>query len=168
MSVTVDFVTREETEILHKLWQLYMQDLAEFRNSVVQADGRYRDDRLRTYLAYDEHWSFLIRSQGESVGFALVRKSKPDTYLIGEFFIKSEFRRAGVGKAAVDQILQKFMGNWEIPFQIENSKGAAFWRKTILKLGYNATEERSEEADNHGNSPDTLLVFSNSNSLEPC
>ena len=168
MSVTVDLATTDESDLLLELWQVYMRDLAEFRDTVFQADGRYRDDRLRTYLAYEEHWPFLIRSQGESVGFALVRKSKPDTYLIGEFFIKSEFRRTGVGEAAVDQILQKFMGNWEIPFQIENSKGAAFWRKTILKLGYNATEERSEEPDNRGNSLDTLLVFSNSNTLDPC
>ena len=168
MSVTVDFVTHEEIEILHKLWQLYMQDLAEFRNSVVQADGHYRDDRLRTYLAYEEHWSFLIRSQGELAGFALVRKSKPDTYLIGEFFIEFQFRRTGVGGSAVSEILQKFSGNWEIPFQIENSKGADFWRKTISELGHRATEERSELADIHGIASDILLAFSNSNTLDPC
>jgi predicted acetyltransferase len=145
-----------------------MQDLAEFRESEVQADGRYRDDRLRTYLAYEEHWPFLIRSRGEIAGFALVRKSKPGTYVIGEFFIKSEFRRSGVGGSAVSEILQKFAGSWEIPFQNENSKGVAFWRKTISNLGYSATEERSEVADNRGLSPDTLLVFSNSNTLDPC
>ncbi len=32
-----------------------MRDLAEFRNLEVQRDGQYRDDRLRTYLAYEEH-----------------------------------------------------------------------------------------------------------------
>ena len=145
-----------------------MQDLAEFRDSDVQADGRYRDDRLRTYLAYEEHWPFLIRSRGEMAGFALVRKSKPGTYVVGEFFIKFEFRGRGVGGSAVAEILPKFIGNWEIQFQNENSKGAVFWRKTILKLGYIATEERSEVTDNPGNSPDTLLVFSNSNTLDPC
>ena len=145
-----------------------MQDLAEFRESEVQANGRYRDDRLRTYLAYEEHWPFLIRSRGEIVGFALVRKSKPGTYVIGEFFIKSEFRRTGVGESAVSEILQKFAGSWEIPFQNENSRGSAFWRKTISNLGYSATEEKSEVADNRGLSPDTLLVFSNSNTLDQC
>lgn len=168
MPVTVELATSDETEVLLSLWQFYMQDLAQFRNSVVQTDGRFRDDRLRTYLAYEEHWPFLIRSQGEIVGFALVRKSKPGTYVIGEFFIKSEFRRTGVGESAVFEIVQKFAGSWEIPFQNENSKGAAFWRKTISNLGYSVTEERSEVADNGGNSPDTLLVFSNSNTLDPC
>jgi predicted acetyltransferase len=117
-----------------------MKDLAEFRDSEVKADGRYRDDRLRTYLAYEEHWPLLIRSQGEIAGFALVRKSKPSTYVIGEFFIKSEFRRSGVGGSAVAEILSKFVGDWEIPFQNENSKAAAFWRSTISELGYEATE----------------------------
>jgi predicted acetyltransferase len=91
-------------------------------------------------LAYEEHWPLVIRSDGEVVGFALVRKSKPDTHVIGEFFIKSEFRRTGVGGASVEQILQKFKGNWEIPFQNENPIAAIFWRKTIANLGYQATE----------------------------
>ena len=139
MPVTVDLATADETELLLNLWQLYMKGLAEFRDSG-QPDGRYRDDRLRTYLAYEEHWSFLTRSEGEVVGFALVRKSKPETYVIGEFFILTEFRGTGVGGSAVAEILQKFVGNWEIPFQNENSKAAAFWRRTIPELGYEATE----------------------------
>ena len=140
MPVTLDLATGDETELLLNLWQLYMKGLAEFRDSEVQSDGRYRDDRLRTYLAYEEHWSFLIRSEGGIVGFALVRKSKPDTYVIGEFFILPEFRRNGVGGSAVSEILQKFVGKWEIPFQNENPKAAAFWRKTIPELGYETTE----------------------------
>ena len=140
MSVTADIATSDETEVLLDLWQLYMKDLEQFRNSVVQADGRYRDDRLRTYLAYEEHWTFLIRRHGEMVGFALVRKSKPGTHVIGEFFIKSEFRRSGIGGRAVAEILKRFVGNWEIPFQNENSKAAAFWRRTIPELGYETTE----------------------------
>ena len=140
MSITSDLATVDETDLLLELWQLYMQDLARFRNLIVENDGRYRDDRLRTYLAYEEHWPLVIRSHCEVAGFALVRKSKPDTHVVGEFFIKPEFRRAGVGAAAVDQILQKFKGNWEIPFQNENPIAAIFWRKTIANLDYQATE----------------------------
>jgi len=161
VSVTADFATPEETEILLTLWQLYMQDLAEFRNSAVQADGQYRDDRLRTYLAYEEHWSFLIRNRGEIAGFALIRKSKPNTYLIGEFFIKPEFRRTGVGADAVDLILKKFTGNWEIPFQNENSKAAAFWRITIPQLGYEATESNLPVIGKPELPHDVWLTFTN-------
>jgi predicted acetyltransferase len=120
-----------------------MQDLAEFRDSEVQADGRYRDDRLRTYLEYEDHWPFLIKSQGEIAGFALVRKSKPMTHVIGEFFIRSKFRRSGVGGVSVFAILRKFEGNWEVPFQNENPSAARFWRKTISDFGYEVTESRS-------------------------
>jgi len=128
-----------------------MKDLADFRKSEVLATVRYRDDRLQTYLAYEDHWPLLIRNEYEIAGFALVRKSKPETYVIGEFFIKPEFRRCGLGRLAVAQILPKFSGNWEIPFQIENSKGASFWRQTIKKLGYEFTEEQLAS--------DVLLLF---------
>jgi predicted acetyltransferase len=140
--VSVDPSTSEEDQILRDLWQLYMRDLADFRDSVVQVAGRYRDDRLRTYLAYDEHWPFLIRSKGEIAGFALVRKSKPATYVIGEFFIKPEFRHVGIGRESASRILQKFRGNWEIPFQKENSRAAKFWRELIAELGYEAIETK--------------------------
>jgi predicted acetyltransferase len=137
-----------------------MKDLAEFRNFAVQADGRYRDDRLRTYLVYEEHWPLLIRNQGKIVGFALVRKSKPETYLIGEFFIKPEFRRSCVGAAAVAKILREFSGDWEIPFQNENAKAAAFWRQTITKLGYQATEISSPVIGRPELPTEVLLIFS--------
>jgi predicted acetyltransferase len=140
VSVTADLATADETELLLFLWQLYMKDLAEFRKSVVQADGRYRDDRLRTYLVYEDHHPFLLRSEGEMVGFALVRKSKPGSHVIGEFFIKSEFRRSGIGRSAVAEILYKFAGNWEIPFQEENVKAASFWRGAIPELGHETKE----------------------------
>jgi predicted acetyltransferase len=161
VSITSDLATADETDLLLELWQLYMQDLALFRNLNIENDGRYRDDRLRTYLAYEEHWPLVIRSNCEVAGFALVRKSKPDTHVVGEFFIKFEFRRAGVGAAAVAQILQKFKGNWEIPFQNENPIAASFWRKTIAILGFNATESVSEFADDQKISSDCLLMFSN-------
>jgi predicted acetyltransferase len=117
-----------------------MHDLAEFRDLQVQPNGRFRDDRLRTYLSYDEHWPLVLRSDREIVGFALVRKSQPETFVIGEFFIKPEFRRAGIGKLAVPQILKIFAGNWEIPFQIENSRAATFWREIVKDLGYEVSE----------------------------
>jgi predicted acetyltransferase len=161
VSETADLATSDETELLRDLWQLYMLDLAQFRNSIIDEDGRYRDDRLRTYLAYEDHWPIVIRSKGEVAGFALVRKSKPDTHVIGEFFIKSEFRRTGVGAASVEKILQKFSSNWEIPFQNENPIAASFWRKTIANLGFQATESVSEFADDQKISSDCLLMFSN-------
>ena len=154
MSVTVDIAKPDETDLLLGLWQRYMKDLSEFRDSLVQVDGRYRDDRLRTYLAYEEHLAYLIRSKHEIAGLALVRKSKPRTYLIGEFFIKPEFRGSGMSASAVEQILQKYAGDWEIPFQDENLRAAAFWRKTIRHLGYQATEVESAESPS-----DILLVF---------
>ena len=45
MSVTVDLATTDESDLLLELWQVYMKDLAEYRGTAVQVDGRYRDDR---------------------------------------------------------------------------------------------------------------------------
>ena len=139
-----------------------MHDLAEFRDLQVQANGRFRDDRLRTYLAYDDHWPLVIRSNGAVAGFALVRKSKPDTHVVGEFFIKPEFRRSGIGKLAVPQILKMFAGNWEVPFQIENARAVTFWRKIVKDLGYEVNETRKAVIGNPELPHEVWLSFSNS------
>lgn len=162
MSVSVDLATPGDSDLLFALWQEYMQELAEFRDYLVKVEGQYRDDRLRTYLAYEDHWAFIIRNYEEIVGFALVRKSKPQTHLIGEFFIKPEFRSIGHGALAVEQILQKFIGNWEIPFQEENPRAARFWRKTISELGFIVSEDRLPVAGKPDQPADVWLYFSNS------
>ena len=136
----LEVVTSDEEAMLLNLWQLYMADLSEFREPSITVNGRYRDDRMLTYFAYDEHWAYQILHHGDLAGFALIRKSEPETYLIGEFFILSEFRKRGIGIAAVTELLRKFDGNWQIPFQTENSKAAKFWRETISYLGYSVIE----------------------------
>lgn len=149
----LEVVTPDEEAMLLNLWQLYMADLSEFREPSITVNGRYRDDRMWTYFAYDEHWAYQIMHHGDLAGFALIRKSEPETYLIGEFFILSEFRKRGVGTAAVTELLRKFHGNWQIPFQTENSKAAKFWRQTISCLGYSVSE--SEESN------EVLMRFGN-------
>ena len=136
-----------------------MLELAEFRKSIVLVDGRFRDDRLLTYLAYEDHWPLLIKDNNEIVGFALVRKSKPDTHVIGEFFIKPESRRIGVGALAVSQIVHSFPGAWEVPFQEENAKAAIFWRRTISQLGCDVSEVNSPVLDNPDLSHEVWLSF---------
>ena len=159
MSITAVLATADETLILLDLWQLYMKDLATYRDSVIQADGRYRDDRLLTYLAYEDHWALLIKDRNKIVGFSLIRKSKPETHLIGEFFIKPESRRIGVGTLAVSQIVRSFPGAWEVPFQEENAKAAIFWRRTIAQLGCEVSEVNSPVFDNPDLSHEVWLSF---------
>jgi len=136
----LEAVTTDEEATLLNLWQIYMADLSEFRESLLLHNGRYRDDRMRTYFAYDEHWAYQIMLHGDLAGFALVRKSEPETYLIGEFFILSQYRNQGVGASAVTDLLRKFHGNWQIPFQSDNPNAAIFWRETVANMGFSASE----------------------------
>ena len=144
---------------MRELWQLYMSELAEFRKSVVLVNDRFRDDRLLTYLAYEDHWPLLIKENNEIVGFSLIRKSKPETHVIGEFFIKPESRRIGVGTLAVSKIVHSFPGNWEVPFQEENAKAAIFWRRTISQLGCEVSEVNSPMLDNPDLAHEVWLSF---------
>ena len=154
-----EVVTTDEELLLLNLWQLYMHDLSEFRGSVVAVDGRYRDDRLKTYFSYQEHWAYLIKANNETAGFALIRKSHPDTYLMGEFFILRKFRRFGIGRTAAQQLISAYSGKWEIPFQNENPKAARFWRQLVAALGYQSSEELIAVEGKDHLPPDVWLRF---------
>jgi predicted acetyltransferase len=136
-----------------------MSELAEFRKSIVLVDDRFRDDRLLTYLAYEDHWPLLIKYNNKIVGFSLIRKSKPGTHVIGEFFIKPESRRIGVGTLAVSHIVHSFPGAWEVPFQEENAKAAIFWRRTISQLECEVFEVNSPVLDNPDLASEVWLSF---------
>jgi predicted acetyltransferase len=161
VAVSVTKIVKSEEEVLLNLWQQYIHDLSEFRTWICPIDGRYRDDRLRTYFAYEEHWAYLIRCQEDVAGFALIRKSEPGTYLLGEFFIQSKFRKLGVGSQAVALLLGDFSGHWQIPFQNENPNAAKFWRRTIAKLGFSATEKEQPVEGNPELPHDVVLNFTN-------
>lgn len=142
-----------------------MHDLSEIRATPVNPTGLYRDDRLRTYLEYEDHEAFLIRVDQECAGFALIRKPRPGTHLLGEFFILRKFRRSGIGQSAAAQLIEMFPGNWEIPFQFDNVQAANFWRNSLKVMGFNATEVVPKVDIELDISADTLFTFSYSNSL---
>jgi predicted acetyltransferase/8-oxo-dGTP pyrophosphatase MutT (NUDIX family) len=124
-------VAAEEWPVVERLWQLYQHDLSEFRHSSPGADGRFGAGQLPAYASADDRIAYLARLGDLPCGFALVRLGvRRDRRTMGEFFVTRSSRGSGVAAELARMVLSSHPGEWVIPFQNENPRAAAFWRRT--------------------------------------
>jgi GNAT superfamily N-acetyltransferase len=99
--------------------------------------------RMADWLS-GEYQAVLFEDDGEPVGYALFRR-EPQWVYVRQFFVVSTRRRRGVGRAAVDWLLNNAWPQ-DIPVRLDvltgNAGGIAFWRS--LGFGdYCITMERA-------------------------
>ena len=84
----------------------------------------------------------------EPVGFAMVARGSAGPgraacdYRMAEFFVARTFRRRGVGRLAVELILNRFAGRWEITEYLRNPVAVAFWRRVVANYTQGRFQER--------------------------
>ncbi|MDF2538259.1 MAG: hypothetical protein K0S76_1280 [Herbinix sp.] len=132
--ITLRFAAPEEKLIIHNLYSLYLHDLSEFTDDI-EPD----EQGLLLWDSEDLYWEkpslhpFLIFAQEKPIGFILL--SEPPyvkegcNYCIQEFFILRKYRNKGVGKKAVNQLLQNYKGIYCIIILERNTNALSFWRK---------------------------------------
>jgi predicted acetyltransferase/ADP-ribose pyrophosphatase YjhB (NUDIX family) len=124
----------DEWPVVEQLWQLYQHDLSEFRGSAPGPDGTFALGRLTAYRRRDDRVAYLARLGDVPCGFALVRGAGRERRLMGEFFVTRSSRGRGVAAELARQVLAAHPGRWQIPFQNENARAAAFWRRVAADL----------------------------------
>jgi predicted acetyltransferase/8-oxo-dGTP pyrophosphatase MutT (NUDIX family) len=126
----VDVATADEQPLVERLWQLYQHDLSEFRHSAPGPDGTFGSGRLPSYAGTEDRATYLAWLGEVPCGFALVRGlGEGRTRRMGEFFVTRSARGRGVAAAFALDVMGAHPGRWEIPFQDENPRAAAFWRR---------------------------------------
>lgn len=125
----VDLAGAADWPVLEQLWQLYQHDLSEFRHGAPGLDGRFPPGRLPSYAAGAGRVAYLARLGDVPCGFALVRGDHREPARMGEFFVTRSTRGGGTARAFAAEVLRRHPGGWEIPFQDENPRAAAFWRR---------------------------------------
>lgn len=111
----------EEKDLVERLLQLYLYDMAGFTGDRVDADsGRYPYDYFEQYWTDEDRTPYLFRLDGQPAGFCFVNRwtlvyDPPDSALsIAEFFVMREARRGGLGREGALRIIRARPGDWEI------------------------------------------------------
>lgn len=127
----VDPAGAEDWPVVERLWQLYQHDLSEFRHNAPDAEGLFNAARLPTYAPDNPGAvAYLARLGDVPCGFALVRPGvRRDRRMMGEFFVTRSSRGRGTAGSLAREVIGRHPGEWLIPFQNENPRAAAFWRR---------------------------------------
>ncbi len=129
----VDEAGAQDWPVLERLWQLYQHDLSEFRHSSPDATGLFAG-RLGSYAegGRGDRVSYLARVGETPCGFALIRGVGHEQRVMGEFFVTRSTRGRGIAAAFARQVFARHPGPWAVPFQNENPRAAAFWRRLAV------------------------------------
>ena len=140
MTVEIAPVPQGEKPAMWAMYQAYAGELAPMVN-VEPVNGVYCDPRFDLYWIERTRWPYWAMSSGERAGFAMVHVDPEFGGMrMGEFYIRPEFRRAGIGHAFANTLLARHPGSWRIRQISGNTAAVAFWRRVAERFGY--TEDR--------------------------
>ncbi|GGO07039.1 GNAT family N-acetyltransferase [Saccharibacillus kuerlensis] len=154
-NVELELVPEMRRTVIENLLQLYLYDFTRYLDIAADENGRFPDypDLGEFWSRPEEKFPFLIRSNGEVAGLALVERSdeggkKPSYYMV-EFFVLQKFRRRGVGRRAAVMLFDRFRGRWKVTQLQNNEPAQRFWRQIIGIYTGGAYKERCHPFQGH-------------------
>lgn len=125
--MTIARIGPEHDPLLRGLFSRYLADMAEW----FAFDPATAYDAAAIWTPSNE--VYLARVNGTPAGFALLGPA-PDhgaAYDVHEFFVMSEFRRAGLGQRMAQHVWDAHPGSWLVRVLQANQPAAAFWRTAV-------------------------------------
>ena len=117
--------------------------------------GHREPDQIAHWFGDPNTYPLVIVKGGEPVGFARVlRALSPGAqpridYRMAEFFVTRTRRRLGIGQIAVQLILSRFAGRWEITEYLRNTGAVNFWRRVVARYTQGRYQERIVNGEVH-------------------
>jgi predicted acetyltransferase len=117
--------------------------------------GHREPDQIAHWFGDPNTFPLIIVKGGEPVGFARVLRAVASAaqpridYRMAEFFVLRTRRRLGIGQTAVQLILSRFAGRWEISEYLRNTAAVSFWRRVVASYTRGTYQERIVNGEVH-------------------
>ncbi|MDD7428205.1 MAG: GNAT family N-acetyltransferase [Oscillospiraceae bacterium] len=168
--VELTLVTENEKEILSALLEKYQYEFSQWDKKDVDEKGLYGYEYFDCYFEEENRFPYFIKVDSRLAGFVMVSDypEVPGTELdfcLSEFFVMHKYRRSGVGREAVRQLLERHYGRWQLKRHPHNTASVYFWNKVIDELtdgNYRLVEAYPDkEADYEDGTPADVFFFEN-------
>jgi predicted acetyltransferase len=136
---------------IQSVYRDYLDDLAPDTGvfPVLGEVGHREPDQIHRWFGDPNAFPLIILKATEPVGFAMVARARNPShaqvridYRMAEFFISRTRRRLGIGETAVQLILSRFAGRWEITEYLRNAGAVSFWRRVVATYTRGSYQER--------------------------
>ena len=136
MSIELRPVQLEDREVLGNLLEKYDYEFSQYDRRDVNKLGLYGYKYLDYYWTEEHRWAYFIVVDGNLAGLVMVIdlpevEGTETDFQMAEFFVMYKYRRLGVGRAAVFQVLDKHRGRWQLKRHPKNIASVLFWDKVI-------------------------------------
>ena len=117
--------------------------------------GHREPDQIAHWFGDPNTFPLIIVKGSEPVGFARVLRAVASAaqpridYRMAEFFVLRTRRRLGIGQTAVQLILSRFAGRWEISEYLRNTAAVSFWRRVVANYTCGTYQERIVNGEVH-------------------
>lgn len=128
----------DQLPLIANLYQFYAYESSDWEQEDVEVDGRFyiHEPHLERYWREPDWSAQLILAEGFIAGFLLIERSELpdiDALELADLFILKKYRRHGIGRALVRQVLDSG-GSWLVRFYGQDEQAAAFWRRVLADL----------------------------------
>jgi predicted acetyltransferase len=133
--------SKKDRQWIQDVYGEYIDSLSDLNTglfSVIGADNPRKDEIFANWFSNEHSHPLLILKGTDPVGFALVTRPRIPAagesaadYRMSEFFVRKQYRRAGMGRDAAVLIFDRFAGDWEIVEYLRNPGAVAFWRRVV-------------------------------------
>jgi predicted acetyltransferase len=140
------------------IYNQYLKDLAPQGTGAFPAlteVGHTEPDQLANWFADLTAHPLVVLHEGQSVGFALVRRETSHAragnpaFMMAEFFVARAHRRRGIGHAAMRLIIDRYAGRWHIMEYQRNLQATAFWRSVVREYTAGKFQEQVVNGEVH-------------------
>lgn len=136
MEIEVVEVKKQEKQVLMNLLEKYLYEFSQWEKIDVNDDGNYGYEYLDCYFEEENRYPYFIKVDDKLAGFVMISDypevpEESTDYCLSEFFVLHKYRRGGVGRRAVNLVLDRHHGRWQLKRHPHNIVSVKFWDSVI-------------------------------------
>lgn len=139
MQIELVPASADQLPLIRNLYQFYAYESSDWEQEDVELDGRFyiHEPHLQRYWQEADWQALLILVDGFIAGFLLIERSElpgVDALEFADLFVLKKYRRQGIGRVLVEQVIVSGGGDWLVSFYGEDALASSFWRALFAEL----------------------------------
>ncbi|QKE64533.1 GNAT family N-acetyltransferase [Aquipseudomonas campi] len=139
----------DQQALIANLYQFYAYESSDWEQEDVEVDGRFyiHAPHLQRYWQEPDWSASLVLVDGFIAGFLLIERSElpgVDALEFADLFILKKYRRLGIGRALVEQVMVAGGGRWVVSFYEQDNLARQFWQRLLAELPLRVVEQLTD------------------------